>query len=37
MRILALSALVVAVFLSACQKPPPKPPEPIVATSQAVA
>lgn len=33
MRFLTLAALVAAVLLTACQKPPPKPPQPI-ATSQ---
>lgn len=41
MRLPALAALVAAILLSACQKPPPKPPKPIAealcATSQIMA
>lgn len=34
MRTFTLAALVVAVLLTACQKPLPKPPKPIAAVSQ---
>ncbi len=30
MRFLPLAALAAAILLTACQKPPPKPPQPIV-------
>ncbi len=36
MRFLAFAALAAAVLLTACEKPPPKPPQPI-AVSQLVA
>lgn len=32
MRILALAALAATVLLTACEKPPPKPPQPIAAS-----
>jgi hypothetical protein len=34
MRILVLAALAAAITLTACQKPPPKPPKPIAFASQ---
>jgi len=35
--LIALAAFVAALMLSACQKPPPKPPQPIAAASQLLA
>jgi len=37
MRILILAALAATISLTACQKPPPKPPEPIALSSQMLA
>lgn len=37
MRSLVLAALTATVLLTACQKPPPKPPQPIAAVSQLLA
>ncbi|MCE3265132.1 MAG: hypothetical protein K0R43_4211 [Pseudoduganella sp.] len=37
MRLLCLAVLAAAVLLTACEKPPPKPPQPIVALSQLMA
>jgi len=34
MRTFTLAALIAAVLLAACQKPPPKPPRPIALASQ---
>lgn len=37
MRTFGLAALVAVFLLTACQKPPPKPPKPIAMASQMVA
>jgi len=37
MRILVLAALAATISLTACQKPPPKPPKPIALSSQMLA
>lgn len=37
MRFLGLAALTAAILLTACQKPPPKPPKPIAIASQLMA
>jgi len=37
MRTFTLAAFAAAILLTACQKPPPKPPKPIAAVSQLVA
>ncbi|WP_267874971.1 hypothetical protein [Massilia eburnea] len=37
MRTFTLAALVAAIMLTACQKPPPKPPKPIALVSQFMA
>ncbi len=37
MRFLGLAALTAAILLTACQKPPPKPPKPIASVSQSMA
>jgi len=37
MRTFTLAALAAAILLTACQKPPPKPPKPIATVSQSMA